>query len=255
MKLKDKSRKIIKWLFIALLLIGSYALSYFLNGFYETNKKLLILIFCVACGYVGFFIIYYTAYLITLIVDKIKTKKKILRDKIDYSEELTEVIENNDFVFHYDNEKDLKENVKDLGKILLKMLSKITTNGKAERRYSYLNFTVYEVLEAVNNCEGVLREKVDGILDLPVVKFFKLKDKNIPFITKRLSSIIEKELTGENEEKSNKLWQDIKSIFTKSATKLLKTQIEDSVNYVIRFVGGEAFKLRIENYGNKKGEK
>ncbi len=260
MELKDKSRKIIKWLLIALLLIGSYVLSYFLNGFYETNKKLLILILCVACGFAGFFVIYYTAYLITIIVDKIKSKRKISNNEINCSEEIIEVIEDNGFVFHYDKKLSIKENFKNLGDILLKMLSKITTNGKAERKYSYLNFTVYEVLGAVNNCEGVIREKVDGILDLPVVKWFDFKNKPISFIEKKLSSIIEQELNDdiEVEETPKTLWQKVTSKVKKVALDktpiLLKGKIEDSVNLVIKFVGCEALKLRIVSSGNEKGE-
>ncbi|MBR6737822.1 MAG: hypothetical protein IKL82_05620 [Clostridia bacterium] len=237
MNTKSKSGKgktAIKYLTLIFVLAVSITFSVLTYGWQETGKKYLTVAICAVCGYVLFFIIYYIAYLITLIAYS-KKRKKYVKDQITCNEDIEKLAQNPKYEFKYRAKLSLQENFKNLFEVLKIAVHDVSKGFDKGGRYFYLNYTVYDALSVIKTTIEVANEKFSKPL-----KLFKLEDKPIGFVEKKLLEIIE----NEQPKKSNAFVQGVLKAGTFVFSGLINSACNDFISYVI----GEAYGV----YGKDK---
>ncbi len=239
---KVKLKYIIKDVLILLLALVTFAFAVYKNGLKDTGIKLLTLIFYGAVGFVGFYLIYFIVVTISQIISAINLKKrKKLLKKI---REVNIVNQK----FNYDYKLSLEENFSRYVEVFKNTLSNVANKCGFKGKYLYLNFTFIDALDFTSNTLAILENKVDYLLELPIIKNFNLKDKPITVLENTLNNLIEKEV--KKQEKPS-----LKSIILgKSVTVgikfFFKDKIDEELNKVVNYVGAEWCLIYTKN--NKK---
>ncbi len=231
LKVKRFFRSII--LLIAFLFV--YLLSCYLNGFIETNLKLLRLFFYAFIGFILFYLIYFLAVCIANISYKIneKKRKKLLKK--------LKPLKINQDKFEYNVNKSIGENLNEYFSLLLDSLKKVAKVCGYKGKYTYLNFTFNDALDFYNSAILILENKVDGVFNLPVIRSLDLQDKPIKVVEKTLKKFIDKE---------NKKQTKIGAFFNKTINVGIKLILKDSFDKSISYITLEFYLIYSKN--NKK---
>ncbi len=231
LKVKRAIRSII--LFIAFLFV--YLLSCFLNGFIETNLKLLRLFFYAFIGFLCFYLVYFLAVFIANISNKInENKRKKLLKKL-------KPLNINQDKFEYNVNMGIGENLNGYFSLLIDSLKKVAEVCGYNGKYAYLNFTFNDALSFYNSTLIILENKIDGIFNLPIIRSFNLQDKPIKVVEKTLKKFIEKE---------DKKQTKIGAFFNKTINVGIKLFLKDSFNKSISYITLEFYLIYTKN--NKK---
>ncbi|MBR3804924.1 MAG: hypothetical protein IKJ14_06235 [Clostridia bacterium] len=249
-KLRIKSA--IKTVFIAIVLAISYTLSVITSSFYQTNKKLIILVVCFLIGSALFWLIFAVCYLITLL--KIKRRaKKLLKSQITCDDRASEFFENNSYRFKYDKKRSLSENVLTLKKDALSIVKEIASiYGSGEDKYYFARLTVYDLTSVLNGVIDLVDSKVT-----PIFKLIKAEDKPLKVVENLLEKAIETEDINEEDTTQPQKVSLLKKIGLKVVTLstfLFKSKIENAVTDIVKFVGFKAFETYEKNGNIIKGE-
>jgi hypothetical protein len=248
-KLKLKSA--LKTVFIALVLALSYVLSVITSSFYQTNKKLIILVVCFLIGSALFWLTFAATYLITLL--KIKRRaKKLLKSQITCDDRASEFFENNSYKFKYDKKRSLSENVLTLKEDALSIVKEIASiYGSGEDKYYFARLTVYDLTSVLNGVIDLVDSKVT-----PIFKLIKAEDKPLKVVENLLEKAIETEDINEETTQPQKvsLLKKIGLKVVTLSTFLFKSKIENAVTDIVKFVGFKAFETYEKNGKIIKGE-
>lgn len=235
---------------VLLLCLGAiaYGVSYYFSGFYKTNVRLLTLLVCTALGFLGFFIIYYVISLFAKLSYEKKRKKPIIQE-CAFIDDLNAMLYSKKYDFIYDFNKTLPENLSVVFDNLKSLVHDVSKKFNKDGKYYYLNCTSKDLLLVFSDVIEGLHDKVDGFFTA-----LNLQDKPLSFVEKRLIDLIEKDkkLTNESFEKENqtglnkfisKFKENLLNLSGKVTTFIFKTQIEETANGIIKFIGEEAFKV------------
>lgn len=241
---KRKRKTAIRYAVLAAVAIIAYAASFFANGFYETNKKLVTLVIASASGFLLFFAAYGAAYGITVAVLR-KKRKNSDSAAVLCDDEFYNIASDEKYSFKYDTKKKLNENVFvafEKGKTLV---SDIAAYKGIKSKYYYLDYTVYDAVDIIGDVIDVIKFKIDGIF-----VFFRLQDKPLGFVEKSLLKLVDDERKEEKTEKTNAVTRFFTGVKRKVADAGIKaglfvfqSKINATADEIIEFAGQEAFRV------------
>ncbi|MBO5889240.1 MAG: hypothetical protein J6Q58_03785 [Clostridia bacterium] len=238
-KINRLKKHVIKDGFLLLLTLVVCAFAVYKNGLTDTLTKLLTLIFYGLLGFIGFFLIYLIVCLICKITSNINSKKrKILLKRLKNYDIATEK-------FEYNYKLSLEDNFKRYLETIKNTVTKIASDCGFKGKYLYLNFTVVDALEFVNNTINLLENKVDYLLELPLIKNFNLKDKPISIIEKTLNTLIENQ--SQSNEKPTHKNKILGKTLTVGIKVLFKDKINQELNKAVNYIGVEWFLIYTKN--------
>lgn len=258
-KKKQGGFRATKIIILIAILMLSYVVSYFVNGFEKTNTNLLLLPILGASGFVLFYIIYGVLYLITLIKLNCKQKRQV-KNVINCDEEASKIVKNEKYVFVFDTNETFTENLKKYLSQTVIMVEDVATVYSKGGKYAFLNYTVFDALDVVSNAIDVLYDKIDGFLSSKVIAVFKFYDKPISFVSKELDKLIyqeKAEIKGVVESEKPSLIKDkIKQLGVKASKVVLHKPINNLANGITEFIASESVRVYAKNGKlNIKGEK
>ena len=245
--LKRKGARIVKIIGIALVFVIAYGVSVYTSSFVETNNKLVSLFLYALIGFLGFYLIYYVFYLISLIIYKKRLKKRA-KVVIDCDDNVEELFSNGKHRYNYDLKVNLKSNLNAYKDAVVSVVKEIAEGYNLKKgELNYLNFTVYDAIEIIQNAIDGIDSKIS-----PIFKFLRAEDKPLSVVEKLLISAIENQPKPEELEppKSVGFMSKIISKAKSAGMFLIKGSLENALNDVLIFIGYEAFKV----YG-KEGDK
>ena len=242
----SKRNKALKITLLSFLVLLIYAFSVYLSGFYETNKKLLTLVFFAILGFLLFFIVYYILYFITFIAYKAKLKKRVKKAKNSESE-FGLLMANSNYTFVYDSKLDLFGNLKVVTNTLLTVVGDVSKKCGSKGKYYYLSFTSFDALAIVKDVLNGVSTKVDGIF-----KLLRIQNKPIGILEKKLSELVEE--GGFEEKPKNPFLSKVVEVGIKAAALTFRKKLESSINDIISYVGLEAFKLFSDSVVENNGD-
>ncbi len=227
-----KIKRAIKFITLLIAFIFVYALSCYLNGFSQTNLKLLRLVFYAFIGFLGFYLVYFLVVFIADIVNKVneKKRKKLLK--------VLKPLNINQDKFEYDVNKGIGENLSDYFSVLLDALKKVAEVCGYTGKYTYLNFTFNDALNFYNSAILILENKVDGVFNLPVIRSLDLQDKPLKVVEKTLKKFISQE---------NKKQSKIGAFFAKTINVGIKLILKDSFDKSISYITLEFYLIYGKN--------
>ena len=235
-----KLNRFLKTVGVALVLIIAYAISVYTKSFSETNLLLLKLVIYSLCGFVGFYAVYFIAYLITLIIYN-KRVKKIAKTVISCDDNVAMLFDGGKNTFKYDVKKDFKSNVNEYKNTALNVVDEVATGyGINKGNFYYLNFTVYDAIDVVRNAVDGVDNKIS-----PIFRFLHAEDKPLIMVENLLISAIESEKEPKIEDE-NKKPSVLSSLINKAKMAgafVLKGAIENAFNELLVFLSYEAFKV------------
>ncbi len=230
----NKIKTAIKYLVLSLIFIVAIVFSVLTSGYLETAKKFLMLLICATAGFILFYAIYGLCYLITLWVYKLKRNKHV-KNQITCNSDIEKLVTSPKYNFKYNRKLSLNENIKELLSLLKVAVSDVSKGFDKGGKYYFLNYTVYDALGFIKTTVQVANDKFEKPL-----KRFKLYNKPIGLVEKKLSEVIE----GEQPKKSSKL----ASGAIKVGTFFFKGAINNACNDFISYVLSEAYNV----YGKDK---
>ena len=244
---------------LLLAFIIAYAISLYLNGFNETNKKLILLVAFGVVGFLLFYVVYYLAYFISFLSLKRKAKK-LSNNVINCDDELAEYFSGDDVYFKYKGELTLKNNLSNFASKISQTMNDIASKYSQESEYAYVNYTVYDALDIFGNAINYLHNGID--------KYFKgLNLQNWSFIN--LKGVIEKSLddnkieelavTVEESSAFKKFFTNVKNKIVDKSKKIgnyiISAPLTSLLNDVLVFVAGEGFRVFSKNGKKPKTKK
>ncbi len=241
---KIKLGGILKTLFIALVLVISYVISVITSSFYETNKKLLVLLICFVGGVALFLLIYAIFYLITFIRIG-KRAKKMSKTAISCDDRASKFFEENNYKFKYDGKTTFSSNVSRLKTDALSIVKSVASVYESDRdKYYYLGYTVYDATSVLYGALDLIDSKIS-----PIFKFLRAEDKPLKVVENLLEKAIEDEKTAEQqvEQKNPSFLKKIGLGFVKVTANLFRGKIETAVTDVVKYVGFKAFEVYEKN--------
>lgn len=228
---KLKLKYVLKDLILILLFVTVYVVSVYFKGFSSTNYKLLTLIFYALVGFLGSILLYYIVLTISKIVSYFSAKK---REKLLKKFRIIEITNEN---FSYNYKVSIEENFKEYVSIIGKTLQNVAHACGYKGKYLCLNFTLNDAINFTNNTLNILENKIDSILNAPIVKAFDLQNKPIGIIETTLNKLIEKET--KKAEKPSLYSKIFGKTITTGITFLFKEVIDNELNKVVNYVGAE----------------
>lgn len=239
---KKKLLKLINTLVIFLVLVTAYALSVYTSSFKEANLKLLSLFFYALFGFIGFYIVYAVAYLITMCT-QIKNRKKQAIDIVECDEQLNQIFSDNKNKFKYNPKCNVAVNFNIYKDQVLSVIKQIAEGfNKAKSEYYYLSYTVYDALDIVDNVINGVDAKVS-----PIFGLLKAEDKPLKVVEKLLVSAVEKENAESVEKTQNSFIKSIADKLLSAGLMVFRKTLENTANDLIVFIGFEAFKAYNKN--------
>ena len=254
---KRKTKFFFKRVFKAVLFIAIFVLAYFLSykfsGLYKTNIRLLTLLVCMGLGFLAFYLIYFVITLFAKISYN-KKCKKAKQNSLVFSDELNAMIYTGAYDFYYDFNLGLTDNLKNAFSLGDSLLHDIAKKYDKDGKYYYLNYSIYDFLILVEDLTNGIYDRVDGFF-----KALKLQDQPLDIVEKKLMALIETEKKAEEKSQEIKSQTGIKKVISvvkksvlqvgaKVTTFVFKSQIEQTINDIIKYAGEEAFKV----YGQRK---
>ncbi len=243
----SRKRQILSSLAVVLALVLSYALNVYTGSFQEANGKLISLLFYSIIGYVGFYAIYYVAYLITLLFYN-KKRKKIANSIVSCDDNIAEIFSDSKHQFKYDLKQSFNGNLNGYLDGVLKVVKEIADGYKVgDSEYYYVNFTIYDAIKIVSDTIDGIDVKIS-----PVFKFLRAEDKPLKVVEKLLVNALESEKTTPIpvEKQKSGILKAVVDTAKKAGVLLIKNPLESALNDLKVFVSYEAFKV----YG-KDGKK
>ncbi len=243
----SKKKQILSNLAVLLALILSYALNVYTGSFQEANGKLLSLLFYSLIGFLGFFVLYYTAYFITLLIYN-KKRKKIAKTIVSCDDNIAEIFSDGKHHFKYDLKQGFNANLNGYLDGVLKVVKEIADGYKVgNSEYYYVNFTVYDAIKIVSDAVDGIDVKIS-----PVFRFLRAEDKPLKVVEKLLVNALESEKSTPalDEKQKSGILKAVVDTAKKAGVLLIKNPLESALNDLKVFVSYEAFKV----YG-KDGKK
>ncbi len=223
---------------VLLVLIIAYAISVYTSSFNQTNIKLLSLVLYTVCGFLGFYLIYFVFYLITL-VSYNKRVKKIANTVVSCDDNVA-LLFSRGKRFRYDVKESFTSNINNYKTAVLDVVEEVATGyGAKKGNYYYLNYTVYDAIDVVNNAIDAIDGKVS-----PIFKLLRAEDKPLKVVEKLLVSAIENE--NREQEVIEKKPSLISAVINKAKTVgtfIIKGAIDNAFNDLLVFICYEAFKV------------
>ncbi|MBQ3235421.1 MAG: hypothetical protein IJA97_04610 [Clostridia bacterium] len=250
---KLKIKAVIKTLLIATVLVISYAVSVVTSSFYETNKKLIILLICFFAGILLFLLIYVALYLVTL--SKIKRRaKRLLKRGISCDDNASKYFEKKEYKFRYDSKLSFTQNLQAVKDDALGVIKDVSSmHGNVVDKYFYLGYTVYDATSLLYGALDLVDNKIT-----PIFKMLHAEDKPLGIVENLLEKAIESDGTESAVEvipEKPSLLKKIGLGLVKAGTFIFKGKIETAMTEVVKFVGFKAFEVyekggRIARGGN-----
>lgn len=248
---KIKAKEIVKTLLILAVLVVSYVISVITSSFYETNKKLVVLLICFVAGVLLFVIVYVILYLLTFIKIK-KRAKRLLKESISCDDRAYAFFEKNGYSFSYNVKESFSKNMlafKDDALSIIKEIANVY--GVGEDKFYYLGYTVYDATNVLYSALDLVDVKIS-----PIFKLLKAEDKPLGLIENLLEKAVESDGKSEekNEEESKPSF--LKKIglgLLKATTFIFRGKIENALTDVVKFAGVKAFEVYGKNGKEDKG--
>ena len=235
-----KTKYILQNIFLLLLSVAVYCLAVYINGFLETNKKLLTLIFYGVIGFISFFVFYFIIKFICKIVfNKRERKRKKLVVALKEEDNFLKINS-----FKYNKNISIIENLNVVFNKTLENLKEISISLGYKGNFSYLNFTINDFLNFTNKTIDIVEFKVDEILSSPLLIVFKLHNKPLGYVENLLNDVIEKE--NKKEQKEGKSF--LTKVFNKAVGVGIKVFFEDKLNGIIKYVCLEGYVVYNKNH-------
>ena len=237
---KIKLNRFLKTAGAVLAVIIAYAISVYTKSFSETNVLLLRLVIYSLCGFVGFYIVYSIAYLITLVIYN-RRVKKIAKTVISCDDNVAMLFSGGKNAFRYDVKKDFKHNINEYKNTALNVVEEVAAGyGINKGNFYYLNFTVYDLIDVARNAVDGVDNKIS-----PIFKFLHAEDKPLSMVEALLVSAIESEKHPKIEEETKKpnAFSTLINKAKMAGAFVLKGAIENACNELLIFLGYEAFKV------------
>ncbi len=238
-------KKLFSFLAVILTLILSYVLNVYTYSFYQANLKLIWLVIYSIIGFLGFYLVYYVAYFITLLVYNASSKKKAI-ETISCDDYISNVFKEGNYRFNYDKKLNFSDNISAYKDEVLIIIKKIAGDyGLDKSDYYYLNYTAYDAVK-------IVKDAVDGI-DVkisPIFKLLRAEDKPIKVAEKLLISALEndgKEVEVKPEKPQNTLLKKFMDTAKKVGVAIIRRPLENTLNDLMVFISYEAFKVYSKN--------
>ncbi|MBO5713255.1 MAG: hypothetical protein J6R88_03555 [Clostridia bacterium] len=251
-KIKKICLRALKIIALLALFVVSYAISYYLNGFEETNKKLITLLVLGVAGYVLFYVIYTIFYVITKIKLSLKNKRAT-KNVVNCDEEAAKIMQNQKYQFNFDTNLTFNDNLNSYLSQTVVMVEDVANVYSIGGKYAFLNYTVYDAIDVVSNAIDVLHDKIDGFLTSKALVPFKFYDKPISFVSSELNKLIyEEEKTPVIEEevkpkKTSAIKEKLMQIGAKAGKTVLRKPINNLANSITEFFASESVRVYGKN--------
>lgn len=231
---------------VILALVVSYALNVYVYSFSEANAKLLSLVLYAIIGFLGFYVLYYIAYFITLFFYN-KKRKKMANTIISCDDDIAMIFAGDAHRFNYDKNTTFVENINVYKNEVLSLIKEIADGCcVGGGRYYYLNFTVYDAIKIIGDAIDGIDVKIS-----PIFKFLRAEDRPLKTVEKLLVNALESEKQDDIIEPQKPKSTIIQSVVNKAKQvgfSLIKSPLENALNDLTVFIGYEAFKV----YGKGK---
>ena len=241
-KTKRTWLKILKFMLVVLVCVIAYGIAVYTSSFEQANSKLVSLFLFALLGFLGFYVIYYVIYLITISIQVTK-RKKAVATVIECDDAVSELFSDNKNKFRYNPKCDFKVNFDIYKEQVLSVIKQIALGfNKAKSDYYYLNYTVYDALEIIDNVINGVDVKIS-----PIFKLLKAEDKPLIIVEKLLVKAIENDNKPKAEKEQNKFIKAVGEKLLNAGLFVFRRNLENTANDLMVFIGLEAFKAYNKN--------